>query len=221
MNRGKMLLTALLSLAVFAGAAGPVLAVDSAKDMREAKSKPVIRGGIVFKAYCVVCHGEIGNGVARATKLYGAEKLVIRPLGMHEYEKIVRKGGAGVGRSPYMPPWEGELSEEQISDVVDYLSVVGDQQRRGEVVFKTNCILCHGINGDGKGRASVLYDPRPSDLTRSDKNDDYKTMIITQGGEAMGRSAVMPPWGLQVSGQEIDDVVVYLKTLLVPAEKNK
>lgn len=219
MSRVKVLLPVLLSLALSAGAAGPVLAIDSAQDMREVKSKPVIRGGIVFKAYCVVCHGEIGNGVARATKLYGADKLVIKPMGMHEYEKIVRKGGSGVGRSPYMPPWEGELSEEQISDVVDYLGVVGDQLRRGEVVFKTNCILCHGINGDGQGRASVLYDPRPSDLTRSDKNDEYKKMIITQGGEAMGRSAVMPPWGLQISEQEVDDVVAYVKTLLAPAKK--
>ncbi|MEW5755671.1 MAG: c-type cytochrome [Pseudomonadota bacterium] len=221
MTRAKLLLTTALSLALMAGGVNSAQAIDSPKDAREAKAKPVIRGGIVFKAYCVVCHGEIGNGVARATKLYGSEKLAIRPLGMHEYEKIVRLGGAGVGRSPYMPPWQEELSEEQISDVLTYLGVVGDQLRRGEVVFKTNCILCHGIKGNGQGRASVLYDPRPSDLTRSDKNDEYKKMIITLGGEAMGRSAVMPPWGLQISEQEIEDVVAYVKTLQAPAEGGK
>ena len=103
----------------------------------------------------------------------------------------------------------------QIDDVVNYLVAITDPTKRGEVVFKTNCILCHGINGDGKGRSAKLYDPRPADLTRSDKNDDYKRLIITLGGKALGRSEVMPVWGEQISAQEIDDVVEYLRTILV------
>ena len=82
------------------------------------------------------------------------------------------------------------------------------------LIFKTNCILCHGINADGKGRASVLFNPPPANLRKSDKNDDYKRLIITLGGGAIGRSEVMPVWGSQLSTQEIDDVVKYLRTLL-------
>ena len=114
-----------------------------------------------------------------------------------------------------MPTWDDELSDEQIADVISYLALVTDPVRRGEVVFKTNCILCHGVNGDGKGRASVLFNPPPADLTRSDKNDDYKRMIITSGGAAMGRSEVMPVWSEQLEASEIDDVVAYLRTILV------
>jgi len=194
--------------------AGPVHARDGAKEAKAARSLPVVRGGIVFKAYCTVCHGEIGDGVARATKLYGADSLIIRPMGAHEYEKIVRKGGIGVGRSEYMPPWEDELTEEQINDVVAYLSVVGDSIRRGEVVFKTNCILCHGVNGDGKGRVSVLYTPKPADLTASDKDTAYKMKIVSQGGPSVGRSPIMPPWGKQLSQRELEDVVTYIDTLV-------
>ncbi|HEB92855.1 MAG TPA: c-type cytochrome [Gammaproteobacteria bacterium] len=114
-----------------------------------------------------------------------------------------------------MPPWEGELSEEQIRDVVAYLQIATDSKRRGEVVFKTNCILCHGLMADGKGRAARMYDPPPANLTKSDKNDDYKRMIISRGGAAMGRSEFMPVWGDQLSAQEIEDVVAYLRTILV------
>ena len=96
-----------------------------------------------------------------------------------------------------------------------YLRFLDNSINRGEVVFKTNCILCHGLKGDGNGRAAKLYDPPPANLTRSDKNDDYKRLIITLGGKAMGRSAVMPIWGEQLSTQEIEDVITYLKTLLV------
>jgi len=131
------------------------------------------------------------------------------------FEKIIRQGGAATGRSEFMPPWQDELSDEQVGDVVAYLSVITVPERRGEAVFKANCLLCHGVKGDGKGRASVLFNPPPANLTLSDKNDDYKKMIITYGGAAMGRSEVMPIWGEQLSSQEIEDVVKYLRTLLV------
>jgi cytochrome c oxidase cbb3-type subunit III len=44
-------------------------------------------------------------------------------------------------------------------------------------------------------------------------------MIITLGGKAMGRSEVMPIWGEQLSERQIDDVVAYLRTVLVSASK--
>ena len=98
-----------------------------------------------------------------------------------------------------------------------YLAVITSPEKRGEAVFKANCLLCHGVKGDGKGRASVLFNPPPANLTLSDKNDDYKRMIITLGGAAMGRSEVMPVWGEQLSHQEIEDVIKYIGTLLVVA----
>lgn len=188
---------------------------DSRKAVKKELSKPVIRGGIVFKNYCTLCHGERADGAARAAKLYGVANLAIKPSDADYYYKIIRGGGSSVGKSEFMPPWEGELSEEQINDVVAYLEISTSDERRGEVVFKTNCILCHGIKANGKGRAAKLYNPPPANLTKSDKNDDYKRMIITMGGAAMGRSEVMPIWGEQLSEQEINDVVAYLRTVLV------
>jgi len=190
-------------------------ATDSRADAERAMSKPIVRGGIVFKTYCKLCHGEIGDGIARAAKLYGQADLEIKQNSPEYFEKIIRHGGTAVGRSEFMPPWQDELSDEQVNDVVAYLSVIATPERRGEAVFKANCLLCHGVKGDGKGRASVLFKPPPANLTKSDKNDDYKRMIITYGGAAMGRSPVMPIWGEQLSSQEIEDVIKYLRTLLV------
>lgn len=184
-------------------------------DVNKTLSNPKIRGGIVYKAYCVLCHGESGNGQSKAAKLYNNSSLVIGKKSAQYYDKIIREGGKALGKSPFMPPWNNELSEEQIEDVISYLSLVSDGAKRGEVVFKTNCILCHGVNGDGKGRASRLYNPPPADLTRSDKNDDYKRMIITLGGKAMGRSEFMPVWGDQLTPAEIDDAVAYIGTLVI------
>ncbi len=192
-----------------------VAAGESRETVNAELSKPTVRGAIVYRAYCQVCHGETGDGTARATKLYGVARLKISPMSRGDLQEIVLMGGEALGKSPYMPPWRDELSAEQIADVVTYLSVIGDPVFRGQAVFKTRCILCHGTRGDGKGRASHLYKPPPADLTRSDKNDQYKEMIITLGGEAMGRSPNMPVWGQQLTPQEIKDVVAYLRKLLV------
>lgn len=215
--KGRKIGLAILGLAFLL----PVLDVnaieihETRERISEELAKPIIRGGIVFKSYCALCHGEKGDGKSRTIKLYPEYDLTIKITEQALLEDIIRQGGEKVGRSPFMPPWQDELSEEQIMDVISYIATLSSVVQRGEVVFKTNCVLCHGIKADGKGRASVLYDPPPANLTKSDKNDDYKRMIITMGGAAMGRSPMMPVWGEQLSAQEIEDVVAYLRTVLV------
>lgn len=84
---------------------------------------------------------------------------------------------------------------------------------RGNIVFKNYCILCHGAKADGSGRAAKLYTPKPANLLLSDKNDAYKEMIIRQGGAAIGRSEFMPPWGKELTDEQIKDVVAYLRSI--------
>ena len=212
----KCFASRILAGVLFGACVNSAWAVDTLKAIKSELSRPTIRGGVVFKTYCVLCHGTRADGKSKAVKLYDGISLAIKPMPPKYYEKIIRGGGLAVGKSPYMPSWREELSSEQIRDVVAYLSVVDKAAWRGQVVFKNNCILCHGIKADGNGRASVLLDPPPANLTMSDKNDEYKIQIITLGGAAMGRSTVMPAWGEQLLlPQEIEDVVAYLKTVLV------
>jgi mono/diheme cytochrome c family protein len=84
---------------------------------------------------------------------------------------------------------------------------------RGETAFKRYCVLCHGINADGNGRAAKKYDPKPANLRTSEKNTLYKVMIITKGGAAVSRSPFMPPWGEELTTEQITDVVSYLNSI--------
>ena len=204
-----MMALQLVAMASFA------IAQDTKESVNRETSNPVFRGGIVFKSYCGLCHGERGDGMGRAAKLYSELHLAISTRAPDYYEKIIRGGGQAVGGSAFMPPWKDELSEEQIEDVVAYLTIVGDPVRRGEVVYKTNCILCHGIQGDGRGRAASLFHPPPVDLIHSDKDDEYKTAIIRLGGAETGRSSGMPPWEKRLSDTEIHDLVSYLRAIVV------
>lgn len=82
---------------------------------------------------------------------------------------------------------------------------------RGGIVFRTYCVLCHGNDGRGDGRAAKMYTPKPANLTISPFNDAYKEMIIRGGGVSVGRSAFMPPWGDELSDEQIKDLVAFLR----------
>lgn len=86
---------------------------------------------------------------------------------------------------------------------------------RGGLVYANYCVTCHGINADGNGRAARLYTPRPANLRGSDKNDDYFALIIRRGGEAIGRSAFMPPWAAELTDEQVGDLVSYLRSINV------
>jgi mono/diheme cytochrome c family protein len=84
---------------------------------------------------------------------------------------------------------------------------------RGGLVYANYCVTCHGFNADGNGRAARLYNPRPANLRMSEKNDAYFGLIIRMGGEAMGRSPFMPPWGAELTDEQVNDLVTYLRSI--------
>ena len=84
---------------------------------------------------------------------------------------------------------------------------------RGSLVFFNYCVTCHGPNADGSGRAAKLYNPKPANLRESDKNTAYMRLIIRSGGKAVSRSEYMPPWGEELTDEQIGDVVAYLQSI--------
>jgi mono/diheme cytochrome c family protein len=84
---------------------------------------------------------------------------------------------------------------------------------RGGLVYGNYCVTCHGFNADGNGRAARLYKPKPANLRMSDKNDAYFALIVRMGGEAVGRSPFMPPWGAELTDEQTMDLVAYLRSI--------
>jgi len=89
---------------------------------------------------------------------------------------------------------------------------------RGGLVYANYCVTCHGINADGNGRAARLHNPRPANLRASDKNDDYIGLIVRRGGEALARSPRMPPWGEELTDEQIRDVVAFVRSVNVASQ---
>jgi len=85
---------------------------------------------------------------------------------------------------------------------------------RGDLVFHNYCQLCHGPNADGMGRAAKMYNPKPANLRKSTYNSEYKESIVRKGGKAMGRSEFMPPWGEELTDEQVRDVVHYIDSIV-------
>jgi mono/diheme cytochrome c family protein len=86
----------------------------------------ISRGAFVYERYCANCHGADGNGQGRAAKLYDPKPANLQASRVNDaYRKlIIRRGGAHVGRSEFMPPWEQELTASETDDVIVFLGTI-------------------------------------------------------------------------------------------------
>jgi len=89
--------------------------------------------------------------------------------------------------------------------------------RLGKVTFTHYCQTCHGETGAGDGFNAFNLDPHPRDLSdpqfQKKKSDAEFADAILRGGAGVGLSALMPPWGHTLSARQIDELVLYLRTL--------
>lgn len=93
-------------------------------------------------------------------------------------------------------------------------------QAQGKRIFYTQCVWCHAdATPAGPSNRSNL-NPMPAlmnDGTVMNKeSDDYLQNIITLGGSALSRSAMMPPYGQVLTQHEIQQVIAYTRTIAQP-----
>ncbi len=83
--------------------------------------------------------------------------------------------------------------------------------------YKTYCVQCHGMEGNGKGinirDMSVIPRDHTDAKSMSARSDDDLFKVIKEGGASIDKSILMPPWGSTFSDEEIRDLVQHLRTL--------
>lgn len=87
----------------------------------------------------------------------------------------------------------------------------------GLEVHKKNCLKCHGPEGTGDGPASKLLKTKPADWTDKAKlskiSDDELFKVISKGGDAVGKSKLMPAFADKLSEQDIRNVIAFIRSL--------
>ena len=93
----------------------------------------------------------------------------------------------------------------------------GGDAAKGKAAFQQYCGGCHGPTGKGDGPMGAAMNPKLKDL--SDKGftgslkDDYLTKLIKEGGQALGKSPMMPKMGGALKDNEVEDVIAFMRSL--------
>ena len=98
--------------------------------------------------------------------------------------------------------------------------LVPEKYQNGKQTFMQYCALCHGTKANGQGRMAPLYRrtnvKQPSNFTvryYQTRPIEYLKAIIIDGGEVHGLSEHMPPFKSELSEQQLDDVVYFIKSI--------
>lgn len=192
-------------------------------DANARESRQSVLGEKLYQQNCVVCHQADAIGKPGfAPSLTNPEFLSIAS------DKFlmgtIRDGRPGTG----MPPF-AHLGRKQVKAIVAYLrdhstmplrAAKVDRQkkargstRRGRKLFKEVCLTCHGPKGNGYvaggtgtaiGKSGFLSKVSDGFIRETIKNGRSSTRMLSFQG---------PASLADLSNKEIDDIIVYLRTV--------
>ena len=97
---------------------------------------------------------------------------------------------------------------------------LGYQQAQGKRIFYQQCVWCHAdATPAGPSNRSNLTPVPPllnDGATLNAESDEFMRDIITLGGSALGKSAMMPPYGKMLSAEEIRSVIAFTRAIAQP-----
>jgi cytochrome c oxidase cbb3-type subunit 3 len=98
---------------------------------------------------------------------------------------------------------------------------LGYREAQGKRVFYVYCVWCHAdATPAGPSNRSNLTPAAPL-MNDGEKlnaeSDEFLRNIITLGGNALGKSEMMPPYGKTLSPEEIQSVIAFTRTIAQPA----
>jgi mono/diheme cytochrome c family protein len=94
------------------------------------------------------------------------------------------------------------------------------QQAQGKRIFYQQCVWCHAdATPAGPSNRSNLTPVPPvlnDGATLNSESDEFMQNVITLGGSALGKSAMMPPYGKMLSAEEIRSVIAFTRAVAQP-----
>lgn len=97
---------------------------------------------------------------------------------------------------------------------------LGYQQAQGKRIFYQQCVWCHAdATPAGPSNRSNLTPVPPllnDGAVLNAESDQNLQNIIALGGSAVGKSAMMPPYGRMLSAEEIRAVIAFTRAITQP-----
>jgi mono/diheme cytochrome c family protein len=94
------------------------------------------------------------------------------------------------------------------------------QQVQGQRVFYGYCVWCHADSTPAgpSNRANLTPSPALANdgAALNELGNQYLQNIITLGGSALSKSAMMPPWGKTLNQEDIHAVIAFMRAIAQP-----
>jgi mono/diheme cytochrome c family protein len=165
---------------------------------------------VIYLSVLVGCLGLFGFGTRKFTAKVcwcwpGDQHMVFRPRPQIEKNEYVSYGSYGS---------EVDWNNPERVLPLDY------DQEQGKRIFYQHCVWCHADTTPAgpSNRSNVTPDPplmNDGAVLNGESDQSLKRMIVL-GGSAVGKSAMMPPYGLTLTNEEINDVITYIRVIAVP-----
>lgn len=89
------------------------------------------------------------------------------------------------------------------------------QAAEAKQLFDFYCAQCHGLTGKGDGaNVTEHFKTDPRNFTNVEEmkklSEADVVTVITDGGGAISKSELMPPWGKTISKADIDKIAAYV-----------
>ncbi len=174
-------------------------------------------GARLYRTYCGLCHGDELEGYAADDANALRNQEFLRTVTDDFLRTAIAEGHPGTAMAAYAQSFGGPLDAGEIDAVVAYIrsyqqepslpvhdDAVDGEAEAGRAIYDARCASCHGRTGQGDSAIS-LNSPVFHD-TASDGQIRYAV--------AKGRPGTpMPAFEEQLSGDEIDDVVAFVRSL--------
>jgi len=175
----------------------PLFARFAGMDLAQVAQDPEAQkiGGRLFTAYCTTCHGSDAGGARGFPNLrdgdwlWGGEPAMVKTSILN-------------GRQAAMPAWGAIIGPEGVQQVTAYVEKLSGRETdaaaatKGQQVFQTNCVACHGAEGKGNPMLGApnltddiwLYGGSTAKIAES--IDKGRNGIMPAQGELLGEDKV-------------------------------
>lgn len=134
---------------------------------------------------------------------------------------LILLGACGKQRAPSPPDvLRNAYDTEQDWNNPDHLIPLNYQQAQGKRLFYAYCVWCHADSTPAgpSNRSNLTPNPHLIDdgTVLNQLSDDYLENMIGLGGSALGKSAMMPPYGRSLNRDQIQALIAYMRAVAQP-----
>jgi mono/diheme cytochrome c family protein len=185
----------------------------------------VVNGGEIYKNFCAVCHGDLGDGMTRARRGLNppprnfTTRIAKAELSDERMLNSVTHGRPGTA----MMAFDARLSAQQIQSVVahikDQFMLTDDvllsedmvSLERGKNIYVSNCAVCHGDDGGGSMWTKTSLNPPPRDFTTLQSMEELTRERMLSSVSYGRPGTAMMSFAKNLSKTEIEAVVDYVR----------